>query len=93
MEKGKALLYESEEYTAEIYDNCTSRVYRTKKGKIKIEIDGTRWIGNTGGFHVYKYFFGVATAAELLGAIADYEADEASAQDVDDEIDRLTGTG
>lgn len=77
-------IWESEEYQAEIYDNCTMRVYQhtEKPDKLKVEIDGTQWVGNTGGFHVQKYFLTGNEAEKLCRLIEEFDEDEASETDV-----------
>lgn len=82
-------IWESEDYKAEIYDNCSTRVY-SKEGleKLKIEVDGTKWVGNSGGFHCYKYF---VESDELREIIKKYNDDEASDDDVSQVIYQITG--
>ena len=84
------LIWQSDEYKADIYDNCTKRVYEgdddTDPEKLKIEVDGTRWVGTTGGFHIDKFY---AVSKALRAIIKQFNEDEASAQDVADAIDQL----
>lgn len=93
MEKTKwTKIWESDEYKAEIYDNCSTRVYAhaEKNDKVKIEVDGTKWVGNSGGFHVYKYFVDGKNATTLKNIIDEFDDDERSEADVSNFVDSLT---
>ncbi len=84
-------IYESQPYQAEIYDNCTTRVYQhdDNPAKIKLEVDGTKWVGNSGGFYVHKYFVEGEQANKLIAKIAELDNDEASETDVDNVIESI----
>ena len=83
-------IWESDDYQVEIYDNCTTRVYKhEEKEKIKIELDGTRWVGYSGSFHVYQYFIDGAAAVGLKELIGEYDNGEASDQDVERLVESL----
>lgn len=87
-------IWESDDYKAEIYDNCTTRVYEhSDSDKIKIEVDGTKWVGNSGGFHIYKYFITGPDAQKLKDLIKDFDEDEASEDDVQHGVDNLVTQG
>ena len=87
-------IWESQPYKAEIYDNCSQRIY-TSGSRIKIEVDGTRWSGNTGGFHISTYFISTSCpeGQEILRAIAAYDADRASDCDITDAIMEIMREG
>ena len=81
-DKMKKLIWESQEYQAEIYNNCTVQVYDTDKDYLLIEVDGTCWVGNTGGFRRYKHRLlkSCEGGKKLLALIGDVDDDG----DVDD---------
>ncbi|MFQ5965664.1 MAG: hypothetical protein ACE5KZ_15425 [Candidatus Scalinduaceae bacterium] len=85
-------IWKSDSYKAEIYDNCSTRVYtHTGKNMVKIEADGTYWSGNTGGFKTYKYFLKDDNSIQsILGVIQEYDEDEASSDDVQKMIETYT---
>lgn len=87
-------IWKSDDYKAEIYDNCSTRVYQHAKkiNMIKIEVDGTRWVGNTGGFRVYKYFLQNGRAGTLIDLIKKYDEDEASDSAVSDAVSDVVGS-
>lgn len=77
-------IWESDSYKAAIYEDCTTRVYRhTDKDIIKIEEDGTRWTGNTGGFCIEEYYIkSDADIKKIETMIQAYDEDETSSNDV-----------
>ena len=80
-------IFESDRFKVGIYDNCSKRVY-SGGTRLKIEVDGIRWVGNTGGFHVYKYFIDKKEGEKLIEKITSYDADEASMEDLVSELDK-----
>jgi len=41
-------------YQAEIYDNCYAVIEAKKdRSKFRVRVDGTKWVGNTGGYYQY----------------------------------------
>jgi hypothetical protein len=84
-------IYESEKYEAEIYNNCTMLVYRRGANLLRLEIAGTKWSSNSGGFYTYRYFVRGEQAQELIEIISEYDEDEASNEDVDAVISGYCG--
>jgi len=68
-----------------IYDNCKD-VVRVYEDRTIAHLSGVRWVGNTGGYHVYKRRIDGAAHARILAAAKD-EADET----VWDEVYLATG--
>lgn len=60
-------------YKCEIYDGCTSRLV-THAGRYYVHKDGTKWIGNTSGFHVYKYKLTKEETKDALAMLPDHNA-------------------
>ena len=79
-------IFESDKFQAGIYGNCNKRVY-SGGTRLKIEVDGVRWVGSTGGFFVYKYFIAKKEGKKLIELVTAYDADEASMEDLVGEID------
>lgn len=52
-------------YKAEIYDGCFARLESNGR-RFRVRVDGTRWQGNTGGFHEYRTYLERAEGRALL---------------------------
>jgi hypothetical protein len=54
-------------YKAEIYDNCVSYLeMRKDRRRARVVVQGTKWIGNTGGYHEYSVYLNMDEARKLL---------------------------
>lgn len=53
-----------------IYDNCTD-VVRVYEDRTVARLAGVKWIGNTGGYHEYKYRIDGAIHNKIVAASAD----------------------
>lgn len=53
-----------------IYDNCTD-IARIYPDRTVATLAGVRWVGNTGGYHEYKYRIAGDAHKRILAAMAD----------------------
>lgn len=57
----------TEPYQAEIYDNCISYLEVRKDGRRgRVVVQGTKWTGNTGGYHEYKAYLDSSSVRKCL---------------------------
>lgn len=52
-------------YQAEIYDGCYARLESNGR-RFRLRVDGTKWVGNSGGFHEYRRYLDRAEGRALL---------------------------
>lgn len=52
-------------YQAGIYERCFARA-ETNGRRFRVRVDGTRWQGNTGGFHEFRVYLERAEGRALL---------------------------
>jgi hypothetical protein len=57
-----------------IYDNCTD-IARIYPDRTVATLAGVRWVGNTGGYHVYRHRIDGEAHQRILAAMAS-DADE-----------------
>jgi hypothetical protein len=56
-------------YKAEIYDNCYAVIEAKKdRSKYRVRMDGTKWHGNTGGYHEYKVYLDPKCGRKIVRA-------------------------
>jgi hypothetical protein len=54
-------------YKAEIYDGCVSYLeMRKDKRRARVVVQGTKWVGNTGGYYEYVTYLTMAEARKVL---------------------------